>query len=342
VATIRKRGKRWQALVRLKGALPISKSFDRRAEAEAWARRQETSIERDESIERVRLGLSSNLTLGELLQRYRDQIVPLKKSADRETSAINVFLHERLCQLPAEAVNPEVLSSYRDKRLKEVKPASVCRTLAIIQHAYEVAQREWGLVLPRNPVKLVKRPRVVNARVRRLMPGDLEALLVALKRSRNKLLQAAIELAIETGMRRSELLAMTWADIDTSRRVVTLATSKNGHPRTVPLTMRALAVLEALPRTSERVLPLSANALRLAWERLRKRAGLRDLHFHDLRHEAISRFFELGLSMPQVALISGHRDPRMLLRYANLDVQDIVARLCTPEPTVHPRCGVPS
>jgi hypothetical protein len=63
MATIRKRGRRWQALVRLKGALPISKSFDRRAEAETWARRQETAIDSDESIERVRLGLSSELTL---------------------------------------------------------------------------------------------------------------------------------------------------------------------------------------------------------------------------------------------------------------------------------------
>ena len=229
MASIRKRGQRWQALVRLKGALPISKSFGHRSEAEAWARRQETAIDTDESIERVRLGLSSELTLRELLERYRDQVVPLKKSADRETSAIKVFLRERMCQLPAEAVTPEVLSTYRDRRLKEVKPASVCRTLAIVQHAYEVAQREWGVVMPRNPVKAVKRPRLTNARVRRLMSGDLEALLAGLKRSRNKLLKSAIQLAIETGMRRSELLAMTWADIDTGRCMVVLPTSKNGQ-----------------------------------------------------------------------------------------------------------------
>jgi integrase len=327
MASIRKRGKRWQALVRFKGALPISKTFDRRSEAEAWARRQETSIDSDEGIERVRLGRSSGLLLRELLTRYRDQLVPLKKSADRETSAINVFLRERMCRLPAEAVTPDLLSTYRDRRLKEVKPASVCRTLAIVQHAYEVAQREWGLVVPRNPVKLVKRPRIANARVRRLMPGEITTLFAGLKRSRNKILKSAIELAIETGMRRSELLSMTWMDIDAGRRVVTLATSKNGHPRTIPLTARALATLKDLSRTSDRPLPISPNALRLAWERLRRRAGLSDLHFHDLRHEAISSFFERGLSLPEVALISGHRDPRMLLRYANMQVISVLSKL---------------
>jgi integrase len=91
--------------------------------------------------------------------------------------------------------------------------------------------------------------------------------------------------------------------------------------------MKALAILEELPRTCDRALPISPNALRLAWERLRKRAGLSDLHFHDLRHEAISSFFERGLSLPEVALISGHRDPRMLLRYANMGIATIHQKL---------------
>ncbi|MDA0341679.1 MAG: tyrosine-type recombinase/integrase [Proteobacteria bacterium] len=72
---------------------------------------------------------------------------------------------------------------------------------------------------------------------------------------------------------------------------------------------------------------MSPNAVRLSWGRLTHRAGIEDLHFHDLRHEAISRFFEMGLSVPEVALISGHRDPRMLFRYTHLRAEDVARKL---------------
>ena len=72
---------------------------------------------------------------------------------------------------------------------------------------------------------------------------------------------------------------------------------------------------------------MSANAVRLAWERLKNKGNIKDLHFHDLRHEAISRFFEKGLSIPEVALISGHKDVRMLFRYTHLKAKDVLIKL---------------
>ncbi len=101
-----------------------------------------------------------------------------------------------------------------------------------------------------------------------------------------------------------------------------------GTPGVIPLSSKALTTLLGTPRgISERVYEVSPNAFRLAWERLRNRVGIQDLHFHDLRHEAISRFFELGLSIPEVALISGHRDPRMLFRYTHLRAEDVAEKL---------------
>jgi len=94
--------------------------------------------------------------------------------------------------------------------------------------------------------------------------------------------------------------------------------TKNGHPRTIPLTPKAFEIRSSLERSDERVFPVTPNAVRLAWGRLRKRAGLENLRLHDLRHEAVSRFFEYGLTVPEVALISGHRDPRMLSGYTHL------------------------
>jgi integrase len=106
-------------------------------------------------------------------------------------------------------------------------------------------------------------------------------------------------------------------DEDLTARKVHVKATKNGYPRTVPLSTHACLTLGNLTQNGDRVFPVTANAVRLAWERLRRRAGVRGLRFHDLRHEAISRFFERGLNVPEVALISGHRDLRMLLRYTH-------------------------
>jgi integrase len=117
--------------------------------------------------------------------------------------------------------------------------------------------------------------------------------------------------------------------VDLQARTAHLQQTKNGESRTVPLSAAALAILETRERPAESdvVFPATGNAVRLAWERLKKRAGVDDLRFHDLRHEAISRFFEHGLSMPEVSAISGHKDPRMLMRYTHLRAQDIAGKL---------------
>jgi integrase len=128
-------------------------------------------------------------------------------------------------------------------------------------------------------------------------------------------------------MRRGELLSIRWRDVNFANSTVLILTTKNGHPRRIPLTPSALKTLEALPRSDERIFPVTPNSIRLAWERLRARAGLSDLRLHDLRHEAISRFFEFGLSVPEVAMISGHREPRMLSRYTHLQPELVALKL---------------
>jgi integrase len=128
-------------------------------------------------------------------------------------------------------------------------------------------------------------------------------------------------------MRRGELLKIKWADLDLEERTLQLYDTKNGEDRKVPLTVAATRVLEEWGSTSERIFPVTNVAVRQAWDRLVKRAGITNLHFHDLRHEAISRFFEMGLSVPEVALISGHKDPRMLFRYTHLRAEDVVRKL---------------
>ena len=124
-------------------------------------------------------------------------------------------------------------------------------------------------------------------------------------------------------MRRGEIVAMHWDHINWDNGTLLSPDTKNGYPRTIPLTPKAIEVLKELPQKDTSVIGMTGNAIRLAWERLKKKAGATDLRFHDLRHEAISRFFEMGLSVPEVALISGHRDPRMLFRYTHLRAEDV-------------------
>ncbi|WP_245482218.1 MULTISPECIES: site-specific integrase [unclassified Mesorhizobium] len=155
---------------------------------------------------------------------------------------------------------------------------------------------------------------------------EQNALGQALKGSRAWYLAPMLELAVETGMRRGELLSLEWKHVDLDARTAILPLTKNGNSRKVPLTTRAATVLSKIPVRGETVFPISPGAFRQAWERLVK-TGLKNLLFHDLRHEAVSRFFEMGLSVPEVALISGHRDYRMLFRYTHIRPEDVARKL---------------
>lgn len=328
MATIRKLRGRWQAQVRRRGVAPRAKSFDTKADALRWA--QDLEAEANRSGWQADTRLAEKTTLRELLTRYCAEVTPGKRGAVSEASRINSILrcpisHRMLAKLTSSDV-----ATYRDERLKTVAPATVVRELNTISHAIEVATREWGIWVPRNPVKLVRRPPVPRGRTRRLKKGEEEALLSACDRGRTPLLKPLIILAIETGMRRGELLDLRWEHVDATLRVAHLPLTMNGDSRDVPLSRRATEVfaeLRSQAANGERVFPLTGNAVRLAFEHLRTRAGMPDLHFHDLRHEAISRLFEKGLNVVEVSTISGHKELRMLSRYSHLRAADLVHRL---------------
>ncbi|TXI95439.1 MAG: site-specific integrase, partial [Burkholderiaceae bacterium] len=164
---------------------------------------------------------------------------------------------------------------------------------------------------------------------RRLRADEETRLLTAIdSKTNNPWLKPIVIFAIETGMRRSEILSLEWANVDPTRRVARLLDTKNGEGRSVPLSARAVQVLEVLPRSIDgQVFPVSAESVKLAFVRAVKRAGISDLHFHDLRHEAVSRLFEKGLNVMEVASISGHKTLQMLKRYTHLNVSDLLVKI---------------
>ncbi len=325
MATIRKRGSSWQAQVRREGYPPLSRTFASKAYAAAWARDQERAIDRAELPASNRE--LKGMLLADLLRRYSEVVTPAKRGAEPEQYRIGTLLAHGLARLALNKLSPAAIAQYRDDRLKIVQPGSVRRELAILHHCLELARREWGIPLTSNPVQRITLPETAKARDRRLEGNEGECLASALTTTTVWYLRPLITLAIETGMRRGELLSIRWQDVDMSARTIRILKTKNGHPRTIPLTPKAVEILASMARLDERVFPVTANAVRLAWERLRRRAGLEDLRLHDLRHEAVSRFFEYGLTVPEVALISGHRDPRMLSRYTHLRPEKVAEKL---------------
>src|SRR5665647_286678 len=156
MATIRQLRGRWQAMVRRRGVPPRCKSFDKRTDATRWARELEAEADRSGWVADTRL--AEKTTLGELLTRYRDQVSPTKRSAHTERSRINAILRRPIVHRTLSKLTSADIATYRDERLKDVAPATVVRELNTLSHAIEIALREWGLWLPRNPVKMVRRP----------------------------------------------------------------------------------------------------------------------------------------------------------------------------------------
>jgi integrase len=286
----------------------------------------------------------ANQTLGDLLNRYLTEIIPRKRgrdTADTETPMISALLREPLAALSLAALTAKHLSDYRDARLrgtetrKAVKASTLRREFTVLRHCFEVARKEWAIPVT-NPVLQVRLPSNPDARCRRLEPHEIKRFADALAATSLPYLRPFVLLAVETGMRRGEILGLTWTNINLKARTAYLPLTKNGHSRTVPLSPQACGIIEGIPRTGDKLFEnVTPNAVRLAWGKIRSKAALSDLRIHDLRHEAISRFFELGLSTPEVALISGHRDYRMLARYTHLRPTDIAAKLavlsaCSP------------
>lgn len=329
MATIRKRGTRYQVQVRRQGKA-VSQSFIKLSDAKEWARMMEVAADRQELPDRIALRAEADsltkTTLRQLVERYRDEVSPTHRAGETEQIVLNAFLRDqkRLCSKALAEVSAKDFVSYRDERLRTVSSATVKRQLVPLRHMFKVAVSEWGLKVA-NPLEALKiadsRPRE-----RRLRQGEEARLLEAARCCRTRgIMPRVILFALETGMRRGEILAIRQQDIDWSEPSLLIPEAKNGHARTIPLSPAAVALLKAPTslgtpcdgNPGDRPFPMTGNALRLAWERLCKRAGIEDLHFHDTRHEAISRLFEKGLSVPEVALISGHKDYRQLARYTH-------------------------
>ena len=330
MATIRKRGLKWQVQIRRKGCVAISKSFVAKEDAAKWAREQERRLDRGELSDQG----SASCLVAKLLDRYEKEVSPRKRSGS-DTFHLRQIGRHPIAKLSIPELSSEAVARFREDRLKCVAPSTVRKEMALLGQVLKHAHAEWGVPMDVNPVALVRKPPSSKGRERRISEDELQALETAFAKCRNAIVRDAFRFALSTGLRRGEILVLQWKHVNLEKSIAFLPITKNGESRSVPLAPAATDTLRRLQSLTkgEKVFPITPNALRLAWERVKRRAGIKDLHFHDLRHEAISRFFEMGLSIPEVSLISGHKDARMLFRYTHLKATDLAQKMWKKLPT---------
>lgn len=281
---VQRKNGRWQAKIRRDGWPEQSKTFDRKQEAEAWERAIEREMDIGSFIQRKD---AERTTFASAAQRYSNEVLPKLRSAV-QGGYLLAKLVERFGSYSLASINPAMLSAFRDERLKFVSAQTVRHELGMISRVFKACAMDWGIALPNGiPTALVRQPKGDNARDRRLEGIEEQLLFDALATCVHPWPRAAVVLAIETAARQSELLSLEWDRVDFTRRVARLkgidgGITKNGDEyREVPLSSRAIECLKGLPRTLKgRVLPTTANALQISFERVLKRA--RQGHVHKL------------------------------------------------------------
>lgn len=340
----------WKAVIRKTGWPTTVKTFRLKKDAEDWSRRTEDEMVRGLFIQR---SPAERMTFEAAMKRYLAEVTPTKRpltqiaERPRANPLIAFFGKYSLA-----AITTELIAEYRDLRLagkdrmKDDKPQprsanTVRLELALMGHLFTVAVKEWGLGLPFNPMLNLRRPAPGPGRNRRLSADEEARLLAAVDAYSNPMLGWIVRIAIETGMRSSEIATLRCSQVDLDRRIVRLIETKNTLPRTVPLSKAATEKFRlalgnpARPESTELIFfgepgkdgkrrPYNFNKV---WGDIKKAVGVTDFKFHDLRHEAVSRLVEAGLSDQEVASISGHKSMQMLRRYTHLRAEDLVAKL---------------
>ena len=285
-------------------------------------------------IERNTYTPTDSVTVGEILKRYERTVLPKHKGANQEQYRINALISD-FGSTPLSRLTQQRLITNRDTRLESVSPSTLRRDFNLLRSILNIAVKEWGVSIPINPVTLITLPKANDQRIRRLETGE-ECLL--LKHARPKL-RSVIILALETAMRRGEILSIKKSHINFQKSVLLIPSTKTDQLRTIPLSTDAVTVLREQLRASQSesrgVIPLhephlfsySPNGVTGGFLKQCRKVGIEDLRFHDLRHEATSRLFEKGLNPVEVATITGHKDTRMLMRYTHLRAEDLVGRL---------------
>jgi integrase len=320
---------KFQVTVRLKGIPTQTATFARLTDARRWEQQTEAAIHEGRHFKTVE---AKKHTLGEMIDRYIELFNP-----PNDKKAQLVWWKERLgCYLLSD-ITPAMVASGRDELLKGLtwkgtqrSPSTVVRYIAALGRVFTVGIKEFGWV-EYSPVSRITKPREPAGRVRFLSDDERERLLIACKESYSPYLYIVVVLAISTGMRQSEIMNLTWQQIDFKRKQIILEKTKNKTYRTVPLASLALDLLQKHLQKyqlgNSLLFPGKIHGkpldLRKAWVAALKEANIKDFRFHDLRHSAASYLAMSGSSLAEIAVVLGHKRLEVTKRYSHLTQKHI-------------------
>lgn len=320
MGTVRKRGKSWRAEVCV-DSRRASASFATKSEAAAWVLRQEAEF----------TGTATGHTFAQACARFAAEVSPKRRGERWERLRLTKWAQGPLGLRPLGKLTPADLGAWRDARLAEVRPGTVRREMGLMVDVFTIARREWGWIKS-SPMPDVRRPPNPPARRRRITDDEIAAMSAALGVSETlhaftvtNRIGLAFLFALETAMRSGEVLGLHWKDVNVQTRVATLPRTKNGDRREVPLSLRALEILAALPREDGPCFGVNASQRDALFRKARNRAGLSGFTFHDSRATAIWRLSK-KLDVLQLARMIGHRDINSLRAYYHESAEEM-ARL---------------
>lgn len=336
MASILRLNGKWRALIR-KAGIVRCKTFDTKGAASTWATKIEAELDGYRASGKFN---ARKITLAELIKKYTAEVYPLKpygRSKQRELAKIE----SEIGTLPVGMLTTPDLTRYYAQRIADgAGPVTVAASLAYLGRVLRVARDLWHLDVPLEPVReaksalaLVGKAGRSKRRDRRTSTAEIVALTKHLRAKEQREIPMAdiIEFALATGMRLGEICRVRWEDYDPEAHIITIRDRKHpqdkiGNDQRVPLLTATgfdpAIIIERQPRRGERIFPVNERSVSRLFARAVDALKLNDLHFHDLRHEAISRLFSAGYRIEQVALVSGHRDWAQLRRYTHVKAED--------------------
>lgn len=334
MATINKRvdkdgNVRYQARIRLKGHPTETGTFTRITDAKKWVQQTEAAIQEGRYF---KTSESKKRTLADTIDRYIDLFKP-----EKGRRAQLLWWKNRIGSYLLADITPAIIASGRDdllksntKRGRERSPSTVVRYIAALSHVFTVTIKEFGWI-ETSPVSKISKPREPEGRVRFLSDEERIKLIEACKASESPVLHLVVVLAISTGMRQSEIMNLTWSQIDFIRQQIILEKTKNKTCRTIPLASLALDLLrkhaEKGGLKTNLVFPgkisMKPIAIRRPWVAVIKQTGIKDFRFHDLRHSAASYMAMTGSSLVEIGVLLGHKRLEVTKRYSHLSQRHI-------------------
>lgn len=338
MATFQKRKKSWRVQVRRRGQA-LSATFDTKAEAELWAIEIEAQVLGNPVLIPMADKCLSKATeaAADTFLRYSNEVSPNKRGGRWEQVRIQMLVrrYPLFTRAIAAITGPDV-AEWRNARLASVSPSTVNRELCLISTVFTHAMKEWRLGLTFNPCSLVTKPRKPRPRTQRVSLTERKKIIAELgwdgksqPASSAQWVAFAFYLALETAMRKGEILSLRWADIDFDARHAHLDMTKNGDERFVPLSKAAMKLLRIVKvRISDKpIVPVQTGYFDKLFRQAKSEAGLAHIHFHDSRREAASTMAPKLANVLELAAITGHKSLSMLQIYYKPRAADLAARL---------------